>query len=306
VNVTWVNTPPTANAGHDQTVLTGATVTLDGSGSIDPDDGIASYAWTQTGGVAITLQNANTATPAFVAPPVSQGSQTLTFQLTVTDHGGLQATASCIVNVTAANAPPLANAGSDQTVYVGQTVRLDGSKSSDTDDGIASYRWTQTSGPPVTLSSPTAVSPTFKAPTVTQDGTALGFLLTVTDKGGLSATARCTVTVRLKTPDLTGKWTSFAYSGNKISGTFQIQNIGTAAAGQFTTSFYLSTDGVTPGQLLKSYSTRSLAAARNVDVSFSYSSTASLSGKYILVVVDSGNNVTESNKSNNKVSQKIP
>ena len=306
VNVTWVNTPPTANAGPDQTVRTGATVTLNGSSSTDPDDGIASYRWTQTGGVAITLQNANTATPTFVAPPVSQGSQTLTFQLTVTDHGGLQSSDSCIVNVSAANAPPIANAGSDQTVYVGQTVKLDGSKSSDTDDGIASYRWTQTSGPPVTLSSPTAVSPTFKAPAVTQDGTALGFLLTVTDKGGLSATSRCTVTVRIKTPDLTGKWTSFGYSGNKVSGTFQLQNIGTAAAGQFTTSFYLSTDGINPGQLLKSYSTRSLSAGHNANISFSYSPTASLSGKYILGVVDSGNNVTESSKSNNKISQKVP
>jgi hypothetical protein len=305
VNVAWVDAPPVANAGPDQTVPEGTTVTLDGSKSTDPDDGIASYSWKQTGGVSVALQGVDTVNPTFIAPSVGQKGQTLTFQLTVTDHSGLQSKAGCIVNVTWVNEPPVANAGSNQSAYVGQTVRLNGSGSTDSDDPIASYLWSQTSGPPVTLSNAKAIKPTFKAPSVTQDGTVLGFLLTVTDKGGLSATAGCTVTVHIKTPDLTGSWTAFGYTGTKITGTFRIRNTGNGGAGQFATSFYLSADGVTPGALLKKYTAQGLKAGGDLNVGCSYSQSG-LSGEYVLVVIDSGDQVAESSESNNTVSRQIP
>ena len=44
-----VNQAPTANAGADQTVASGATVNLTGAGSTDPDGDTLTYAWTQTG-----------------------------------------------------------------------------------------------------------------------------------------------------------------------------------------------------------------------------------------------------------------
>jgi hypothetical protein len=50
VNVTWINEVPTAAAGADQTVSSSDLVTLNGSGSADPDDGIAAYHWVQTQG----------------------------------------------------------------------------------------------------------------------------------------------------------------------------------------------------------------------------------------------------------------
>ena len=305
MNVAWVDAPPVANAGPDQTVPEGATVLLDGSKSTDPDDGIASYSWKQTGGVSVVLQGADTVSPSFTAPNVGRKGQTLTFQLTVMDKGGLQSGDSCIVNVTRVNAPPTANAGSDQSVFVGQTVRLNGSGSTDSDDGIASYRWSQTGGPPVTLSNAKAIKPTFKAPPVTQDGTALGFLLTVTDKGGLSATARCTVTVHEKTADLTGRWTAFGYTGAEITGTFQIRNSGNGGAGQFTTSFYLSPDGVNPGAPVKKHVTQGLKAGGSVEVGFDYSQSG-LSGEYILAVIDSANQAGGTGGPGSTVSQKIP
>ena len=74
----------------------GRVVSLPGSGN-DTDGTIASYAWTQTVGPAVTLSGANTATAGFTAPAVSVAT-VLTFKLTVTDNQG--ATGFDTVNVT--------------------------------------------------------------------------------------------------------------------------------------------------------------------------------------------------------------
>jgi len=195
VNITNGNLPPTADAGPDQTVDEGATVTLDGSNSADPDDGIASYLWEQIGGTVVTLSSTNAVQPTFTAPNVGPAGESLTFQLTVTDSGGLQSTDTCIVTVSWVNLPPTANAGPDQTADEGATVTLDGSNSTDPDDGIASYSWAQTAGSPVTLSSTTVFRPTFAAPDVGPSGASLTFQLTVTDSGGLQSTDTCIVNV---------------------------------------------------------------------------------------------------------------
>jgi hypothetical protein len=195
VNVVWINLPPTADAGPDQTVNEGDTVALDGINSSDLDDGIASYQWTQTGGPSVTLSSTTAVQPTFTAPNVGPSGTSLTFLLTVTDNGGLQATSTCIVNVSWINLPPTADAGFDQSVDEGVTVMLDGSNSSDPDDGMGSYQWTQTAGPPVTLSSTLAIQPTFTAPSVGPAGASLTFQLTVTDNGGLQSMDSCVVNV---------------------------------------------------------------------------------------------------------------
>lgn len=107
INDAWPNagnTAPTANAGTDQSgVAAGATVTLDGSGSSDPDAGdTITYAWTQTAGTTVTLSSTTAAQPTFTAP--STGSaQTLTFSLVVTDsHGATSAPDTVNVGVLAA------------------------------------------------------------------------------------------------------------------------------------------------------------------------------------------------------------
>ena len=68
-------------------VEAGGTVTLNGTGSSDPDGSIASSQWTQTGGPTVSLLNANQALASFVAPEVD-ATVTLTFRLTVTDNDG--------------------------------------------------------------------------------------------------------------------------------------------------------------------------------------------------------------------------
>jgi lysophospholipase L1-like esterase len=89
---------------------------------------------------------------------------------------------------------PTADAGPDQSVDEGDRVTLDGSGST-FPNGAEHYSWAQTGGPLVTLSSRTAVQPSFTAPGVGSAGETLTFTLTVTDGGALSHTATVRVTV---------------------------------------------------------------------------------------------------------------
>ena len=166
-------------------------MSLPGSGN-DTDGTIASYAWTQTVGPAVTLSGANTATASFTAPSVSVAT-VLTFKLTVTDNQGATGFDTITVTVNPANQSPTANAGPDQTVTAGALVSLPGS-GNDTDGTIASYAWTQTVGPAVTLSGANTATAGFTAPSVSV-ATVLTFKLTVTDNQGATGFDTITVTV---------------------------------------------------------------------------------------------------------------
>jgi uncharacterized repeat protein (TIGR01451 family) len=99
----WVERPPLAEAGGWQFAAPGATVTLDGRASYDPDgDGLA-YQWTQQSGTMVSLIQANTARPSFTAPGTLGD---ITFKVTVTDPGSLSAADTTGVTVT--NQPLLA------------------------------------------------------------------------------------------------------------------------------------------------------------------------------------------------------
>jgi len=165
-------------------------VSLTGASSSDADGTIASYAWTQTAGSTVSLAAASSVTPGFTAPS-SAGA--LSFRLTVTDNGG--ASHSDTVTVTV-NAPPVANAGADQTVQAGAAVSLNGS-GADSDGTIASYAWTQTGGDAVTLNGASTATPAFTAPAA---AASLAFQLTVTDNQGASHSDSVLVTVNALPP----------------------------------------------------------------------------------------------------------
>ncbi|MFC5368856.1 malectin domain-containing carbohydrate-binding protein [Salinirubrum litoreum] len=112
-----------ADAGDDQTVDEGATVTLDASGSSGDS---LTYSWTQTGGPDVTLSDASAAQPTFTAPDVDSET-TLTFEVSVSDGS---ATDTDTVSVTVQDTTP----ADGEVVY---RVNAGGQEVAATDDGPA-------------------------------------------------------------------------------------------------------------------------------------------------------------------------
>ena len=119
------NEEPTADAGADQPgVEEGATVTLSGTGE-DRDAGdTLQYAWTQTGGDAVTLSAPSASLTTFAAPTGLTEDAVLTFTLRVTDDGGLSGEDDLAVTVVAGEAQtgPEVTGPTSFTVVEGETA----------------------------------------------------------------------------------------------------------------------------------------------------------------------------------------
>lgn len=96
-----VNERPVAVAGPDRMIQLHTAVTLDGTSSSDSDNGpgLLSYGWTQTGGPATTLTDANSPTPGFT--PAAAGLYT--FSLIV--HDGFAASTPDSVTIAVESTP---------------------------------------------------------------------------------------------------------------------------------------------------------------------------------------------------------
>lgn len=184
------NIPPTANAGSDKSItLPTSSVSLNGSGS-DPDGTITSYTWSQVSGPSSAVFS-STSSAATAVSALIQGSYT--FRLKITDDAGGSGTDDVVVAVNPpANVAPTASAGTDQSITLPTNSTTLAGSGSDSDGSIASYAWSQVSGP----SSATIGS-------VTSASTAIGslvqgsytFRLKITDNAGASATDDVVVTV---------------------------------------------------------------------------------------------------------------
>ncbi|MEM6842060.1 MAG: PKD domain-containing protein [Bacteroidota bacterium] len=141
-----VNQSPVANAGQDQRLIDNdrdgsEPVTLNGSGSIDPDGNIEKYSWRENDAQGTLL--AEGVQPTIPAPV---GDNLIA--LVVEDNSGATASDAVMIYV---DAPPLADAGEDITVTDEdgdgeEDVELDGSASSDDDGTIDNYTWSWING----------------------------------------------------------------------------------------------------------------------------------------------------------------
>lgn len=192
---TSVNLPPNCDAGTDQTVtLPTASVNLSASDS-DPDGTISSRLWTiESAPIGSTANFSNNAisNPSFST--MIEGNYTLKYL--VTDN--LAATCSSLVNITVnaapVNQPPVADAGSPQSIQQPtHVVTVTGDASTDPDGTIVSWLWEQIdSNDPVNILNPTSET------TDINFGTKSGFYvfqLTVTDNNG--STDQATVVIQV-------------------------------------------------------------------------------------------------------------
>ena len=164
VTVSSANSDPIANAGANQNVVLASTVTLDGTNSTDANRDPLSYRWvmmSKPSTSAAVLANATSAKPTFLADVLG----TYVITLIVNDGKVDSTTVATTVTVSSANVAPVANAGTNQNVVLGN-VTLDGSASSDANGDTLTYSWTLLNKPSTStavLSSATSAKPTFTA-----------------------------------------------------------------------------------------------------------------------------------------------
>ena len=155
------NQAPIADAGLDQAIIAvGTIVHLDGTASYDLDGDSFTYLWTLStpSGSATALDNSASATPSFV-PDLYGDYQAA---LVVTDSKGLPSAPDNVL-VSFDNLAPVADAGPNQGVRVGDVVLLEGSGTDANGDSLT-YEWSivsQPVGSNAALDDPTSQMPTF-------------------------------------------------------------------------------------------------------------------------------------------------
>jgi hypothetical protein len=138
------NSPPTADAGPNQTVAITSLVVLNGSGSTDVDGNALTFAWSlmnRPAGSAATLSSPAALMPTFTADVAGD----FVVQLIVND--GIVNSAPHTVTITTTNSVPSGDAGPDQRVAVGSVVSLNGGASSDPENAPLKFRWSLISQP---------------------------------------------------------------------------------------------------------------------------------------------------------------
>ena len=188
------NSPPDVDAGDDQQLTEGSTVSLNGTVTDADLEDTLDYTWTHNStDLVITFVNNKTVDTTFNAPNVPADT-VVEFTLTV-DDGTVTVSNSTLVTIldSANTSTPFARPGDSRYVGEDDAVTLDGSNSYDPDGNNITHEWTQISGSPVTLLGADTAVASFDAPRVPDDER-LVFELTV-DDGITGDSARITITV---------------------------------------------------------------------------------------------------------------
>lgn len=109
ITITEDNIAPTVNAGVDQTVTAGDTVTLTAIATDSNTDGsIVSYSWQQEAADinVDTIINSDQSIASFIAPDVDN-TQTLTFTVQVTDNAGAISSDMVTIDILSKNTPEI-------------------------------------------------------------------------------------------------------------------------------------------------------------------------------------------------------
>lgn len=150
-----------ANAGRDLEIYTGNEQFLDGTASVDPNGKPLTYKWEQVRGPALKIfegQNDK------VAKIFTLNDGLYIFRLTIS-NGEISATDEVIVTafkIFEKNKGPEAKvANSSISTQTGMTVNLDASRSTDPENNLLSFEWSQLKGPAVSLSSGNSAKASF-------------------------------------------------------------------------------------------------------------------------------------------------
>ena len=124
---------PLAAAGGNRAVCSGEPILFDASGSVDPDGGSLLYAWDFGDGTASDLVNP---TKTYEFPGIYPVTLKVTNETGTAQGTDIDRIAALV------REGPLADAGSDRTVCTNQSVRFDGSGSTDADGAVNAFAWT--------------------------------------------------------------------------------------------------------------------------------------------------------------------
>lgn len=222
------NSTPVADAGPDQVGVSPGTITLDGSGSYDPEGDALTYAWSQLSGPAVSISGMTTARATFTAA----AGQSYSFRLTVKDTSGLQASARVTVTTTGASSAGL------------QIIRFSATPPSINPGESSTLSWATQGGSRVEISGIGEVPA--NGSRVVSPAQTTTYTLTVRAADGTQITAPVIVTVG---PSQTGAMRILSFSSNPVTSQKAGDPVTLTWTTENATSVIITGNGVPSGPL---------------------------------------------------------